>query len=182
MIRLFQYEGYTVRISPEALMLAPFKKIWDRDKSNDKHKAMQELGYVYFMEDPRSDYQFIIDRDDRIEEIKKGEGLPEKWKPDEIVQKACAFYASFKPASAGLLEDTKVAIDKLRSMIRDIDLEAKDGKGRPIYTLSVITQTIKQIPALVKDLEEAERSLSRDIISDSKARGSQVKGLYEDII
>ena len=82
MVRLFQYEGYKVSIAPEALMLQPFKKIWSRDKSKDKHKAMQELGYVYFMEDPRSDYQYLVDREMRSQEIIKGEGFPEGWHPD----------------------------------------------------------------------------------------------------
>ena len=37
------------------------KEIWDRD--NDKYKSMakQELAYIYYMADPRSDYQYLID-------------------------------------------------------------------------------------------------------------------------
>ena len=56
-MRLIKYEGYNLTIEPELLTLAPFKKIWTRDKSKDKSKALQELGYIYFMYDIRSDYQ-----------------------------------------------------------------------------------------------------------------------------
>ena len=180
MIRLFKYEGYNVTVEPEALMLAPFKALWDRDKSKDKHVAMQELAFIYFMGDPRSDYQFLIDEEERIKEIKKGQGMPAKWKPDAAVKRALDFYNSFKPSSAGLLEDTRVAVNKLRQLLRDIDLEEKDGKGKPVYTLNTITATIKQIPGLVKDLDEAERTLAKDIVNESRARGSQSKSLYED--
>lgn len=180
MIRLFKYEGYNVTVEPEALMLAPFKAIWDRDKSKDKHVAMQELAFIYFMGDPRSDYQFLIDEEERIKEIKKGQGMPEKWKPDNIVKRALTFYNSFKPSSAGLLEDTRVAVNKLRQLLRKIDLEERDEKGKPVYTLNTITATIKQIPSLVKDLDEAERTLAKDIIQEARARGSQSKALYED--
>ena len=31
-----------------------------------------------------------------------------------------------------------------------------------------------------KDLDEAERAVSKEIISDTRARGSQTKSLYED--
>ena len=55
MIRLFKYEGYTISVEPEALLLSPFKAIWDRDTTQDKRVAMQELGFLYFMCDPRSD-------------------------------------------------------------------------------------------------------------------------------
>lgn len=180
MIRLFKYEGYNVTVEPEALMLAPFKALWDRDKSKDKHVAMQELAFIYFMGDPRSDYQFLIDEEERIKEIKKGQGMPAKWKPDTAVKRALDFYNSFKPSSAGLLEDTRVAVNKLRQLLRNIDLEEKDDKGKHVYTLNTITATIKQIPGLVKDLDEAERTLAKDIVNESRARGSQSKALYED--
>lgn len=180
MIRLFKFEGYQVTVEPEAIMLAPFKAIWDRDKSKIKSTAQQELAFIYFMDDPRSDYQYIVDEEERAKEVKQGLGMPEKWTADKVVDRARAFYNSFKPASAGLLEDTKVAVNKLRKLLRDINLEDKDDKGKPVYTLNTITATIKQIPGLVKDLDEAERTLSKDIIEESKARGSQSKSLYED--
>lgn len=180
MIKLFKYSGYTVSVEPEAIMLTPFKIIWDRDSSTNKSLAMQEFAYIYFMGDPRSDYQYLIDEKERSKEIIKGLGMPIRWKPDKAVKDALRFYQSFKPVSAGLLEDTRVAVDKLRQLLRDIDLKAQDDKGKPIYTLNTITATIKQIPGLVKDLDEAEKTLSKDIIAEAKARGSQNKALGED--
>ena len=180
MIRLFKYEGYEVVVEPEALMLAPFKAVYSRDKHKDKSMAKQELAFIYFMGDPRSDYQYLIDAEVREQEIIKGLGMPDKWKPDDVVKRALDFYCSFKPTSAGLLEDTRGAIDKLRVMLRSINLNERDDKGKPVHTLSSITQTIKQIPALVKDLDEAERALAKDIIQEAKARGSQTKALLED--
>lgn len=180
MVRLFKFEGYQVTVDPEALALAPFKALWQRDKSKTKNIAQQELAFIYFMDDPRSDYQYIVDEEERAKEVKQGLGMPDKWEPDNVVKRARDFYNSFKPASAGLLEDTKVAVNKLRQLLRNIDLEEKDEKGKPVYTLNTITATIKQIPGLVKDLDEAERTLSKDIIEESRARGSQSKSLYED--
>lgn len=181
MIKLFEYEGYEVKVSPEALLLAPFKAIYKRDKHKDKSMAKQELAYCYFMADPRSDYQYILDNEVRSEEVIKGLGMPKDWKPDNIVEHAIEFYSSFKPISAGLLEDTRAAVDKLRQMLREIDLKATDDKGKPIYTLNVITATIKQIPSLVKDLDEAERTLSKEIAQDAKARGMTEKHVFEDL-
>ena len=180
MIKLFNYEGYVVTVEPEAIMLAPFKAIYDRDKRKDKSMAMQELAYIYFMSDPRSDYQYLVDEEVRKEEVVKGLGLPNGWKEDEVIKRGRLFYESFKPVSAGLLEDTRIAVNKLRQLLRNIDLEAVDDKGKPIYTLNTVTATIKQIPGLVKDLDEAERTLSKDIIQEAKARGSQSKALGED--
>ena len=180
-MRLIKYEGYNLTIDPELLVLAPFKKIWTRDKSKDKSRALQELAYIYFMEDPRSDYQLYIDKEQRSRQIKEGEGLPEKWEPDSVVTEALEYFSKFKPTAALLLEDTRVAIDKLRKLLKEIDLNAVDDKGKPIYTLNTVTATIRQIPSLVKELDEAERALAKEIATSDKVRGTREKSMYEDL-
>lgn len=179
-MKLFKYEGYKITISEEALLLKPFKAIWKRDKSQNKDRALSELGFIYFFCDIRSDYQYIVDEELRLKEIKLGEGLPEDWEPDTLVKEAMVFYNTFKPISALLLEDTRYAVDKLRKLLRDIDLTQTDDKGKPIYTLNSITATIKQVPSLVRDLDEAEKSIAKEIAQNDKVRGTQTKSIYED--
>lgn len=180
-MKLFKYEGYNLTISEEALILKPFKVLWDRDKSKNKEKAMQELGYIYFMEDPRSDYLTYIDEETRRDQIKLGEGLPETWKPDAKVEDARKFYASFKSEAALLAEDIRAAITNLRVYLKTIDLSAVDDKGKPIYTLNTYTSAIAQVPKLIVSLDEAEKTIARDIIASDKVRGSAEKSMFEDI-
>lgn len=181
-MNLFKYEGYKVTIAPEALLLGPFKALWARDGSEDKATAAAELGYVYFMADPRSDYQFLTDEGERSKAVKSGEGLPPKWRPDAKVKEAMAFYKTFVPTAALLLADTRVAVDKLRKLLRDIDLNAVDDKGKPIYTLSTITSTIKQVPSLAKELDEAEKTLAKEMKKEGRMRGSGEKTIMEDTL
>jgi hypothetical protein len=180
-MKLFKYEGYKITISEEALLLEPFKKIWDRDKSEDKYKALQELGFIYFFTDIRSSYQYLVDEEERTRAIKEGEGMPKGWKPDKLVLAGIEFYKSFKTTSQWLLEDTRYAVDKLRKLLREIDLNAVDDKGKPIYTLNTITATIKQVPSLVRDLDEAEKAIAAEIAQNDKVRGAQTKSMYEDL-
>lgn len=179
-MKLFKYEGYKVVISEEAFALKVFRQIWNRDRSINKDKAIMELGYIYFMVDPRSDYQYLVDEEERSKAIIEGEGLPENWKPDKVVTEAMQFYSRFKPTAALLLEDTRVAVEKLRKLLRDINLEDTDDKGRPLYTLNTITATIKQVPGLAKDLDEAERALASEMRSEGKMRGQGEKTIFED--
>ena len=139
-----------------------------------------ELAYIYFMEDTRSDYQVYIDKEERSAQVKLGEGMRESWKPDKMVLDAMEFYASFKSESALLLEDIRVAITKLREFIKTIDLNATDDKGKPIYTLNTYTATIKQIPELITSLDEAERSIAKETLTQDKVRGSIEKAMFED--
>lgn len=179
-MKLFKYEGYKIVISEEAFALKVFRQIWNRDRTTSKDKAIMELGYVYFMVDPRSDYQYLVDEDERSKAIIEGEGLPSDWKPDKLVKEAMNFYGKFKPTAALLLEDTRYAVDKLRKLLRDINLEDKDDKGKPVYTLNTITATIKQVPSLAKDLDEAERALASEMRNQGKMRGQGEKTIMED--
>lgn len=179
-MKLFKYEGYKVVISEEAFALKVFRQIWNRDRSVNKDKAIMELGYIYFMVDPRSDYQYLVDEDERSKAIIEGEGLPSNWKPDKVITEAMEFYSRFKPTAALLLEDTRYAVDKLRKLLRDINLNQLDDKGKPVYTLNSITATIKQVPSLAKDLDEAEKALASEMRSEGKMRGQGEKTIFED--
>lgn len=180
-MKLLKYEGFNITFEPELLTLKVFKKLHQRDKTKDKNKFIQELGFIYFFADPRSDYQYITDEDDRISAIIEGQGLPKDWSIDKLLQEAIDYYKTFSPTSALLLEDTRVAVDKLRVMLRNINLEDTDDRGKPIYTLNTIVATIKQVPSLVKDLDEAERAIAKEIIQNDKVRGSAEKAMYEDL-
>ena len=103
------------------------------------------------------------------------------WEIDDKLQDAIDLYNTFKPTSALLLEDTRVAVDKLRKKLRDIDLDAIDENGKDKYTLNVITSTIKQVPLLIKDLDSAEKSITKEMVQSSdKMRGNGEKTIFDD--
>lgn len=180
-MKLFKFEAYNVVVSEEALSLKPFKALWARDKSATKRKAIEELSYIYFMCDPRSDYQYLIDIEERSDSVKEGLGLSKEWKPDKPIQEAMDFYNKFKSTSALLLEDTRTAIDKVRDFLKTMDLNAVDDKGKPLYTINTITSTIKLIPQLIKDLDEAEKVINSEMREQGSTRGQKSKSIMEDM-
>lgn len=177
-MRLLTYEGYNLTIDPMLLTLKPFKAIWIRDKTEKKERAISEIAYIYFMEDPRSDYQYIIDRDERSKAIKEGEGLKSTWQPDGTVKEAMKLYASFKTTSALLLEDTRALVDGYRNKLRVLTSDMSELDVKDVKELGAI---IKQVPSMVKDLDEAERALAKEIAQSDKVRGAQEKSIYEDM-
>ena len=177
-MRLLVYEGYNLTIDPMALSLKPLKTIWNRDKTEKKEKAISEIAYIYFMEDPRSDYQYIIDREERSKAIKEGEGLKSTWQPNATIKEAMKLYASFKTSSALLLEDTRALVDGYRNKLRDLTSNMTNLDVKDVKDLGAI---IKQVPSMVKDLDEAERALAKEIAQSDKVRGAQEKSIYEDM-
>lgn len=180
-MRLMKFEGYTLTIEPEALVIKSIRTLWNRDKTQSKERALAELGYIYFMVDPRSTYSYLTDLADRSEKIVIEEGLPKNWKPDKIVQEAMKSYGdSVITTSSLLLEDTRVAVDKLRKYLRDIDLTAEDDKNKPKYPLNTVTSSIKLVPSLAEDLMKAERIVAQEIVESNKMRGQKEKTILED--
>ena len=180
-MRLLKYEGYTLTIEPEALTIKSIKNLWNRDKSKNKERALSELGYIYFMVDPRSTYSYITDIDSREEKIILEEGLPKGWKPDKVVQDAMKSYKdSIITTSYLLLEDTKFAVDNLRKYLRSMDFTETDDKGKPKYPVNTLATAVNQVADLAEKLMKAERTVAQEIVENSKMRGQKEKSILED--
>lgn len=179
-MKLFKFDAFRVVISEEALVLKPFKALWDADKSEEKEKAMQELGYVYFMCDPRSDYSIIANDDERSKAICDGEGMPKSWKPSKLVKEAMEFYKGFKPASALLLEGVATAIDKQMQYLKEFDLNKTDASGKPIYTLAALTTALDKLLSLIPKMREVENAMNSDMAEAGRMRGGGEKTVFED--
>jgi len=180
-MKLVKFENYKLTISEEALFIKSFAALWDRDKSVDKSKALSELGFIYFQCDPRSDYMYLDDENERFEKIKQSEGLPSNWKPDKLILAAIKDYLPLvNTTSSLLLEDTRGAIAKIRKFLRELDMDATDDKGKPKYTINTITSAVNQMPKLAKDLTVAEKEISKEITENSRMRGKKEKKICED--
>ena len=180
-MHIIEYNNYTIEPTQEAFLIKPIRDLFNKDKSKTKEKFLQQMSVLYFYADPRSTYNYIIDDEERLKAIIEQEGLPEDFKITEDLNKALQEYKKHTiTTSYLLLQDTKIAVDKVRQFLREVNLNETDDKGKPLYTINSITQAIKQIPQLSKDLLEAEKIVSKEIEEQGRARGGNNKTLFED--
>ena len=181
-MHIINYENYEITLTDEAFYIKPIRELFNADRTKNKEKFLQQMSIIYFLVDPRSSYSYIIDEEERFEEIKIQEGLPKDFKIDKKLQEAIDIYKKhIITTSYLLLQDTKTAVDKVRKFLREVDLFAVDDKGKPMYTIQSITSAIKQIPQLAKDLVEAEKMIAKEIEEAGRARGgNERKKLFED--
>ena len=181
-MKLLNIENYQIKVADEALLVKPIRDLFNADKSKTKEKFYTECSIIFFMADPRSSYGYIVNDDERFEAVKTQEGLPKNYKVTPELQLAIDTYKQLTTTiSSQLLEDTYVAIDKLRKFLRNIDLYAVDDKGKPLYTISSITSAIKAIPQLTKDIQEAEKQVNSDVLEVGRKRGgNEGKAMFED--
>lgn len=180
-MHILEFKDYEVTPTQEAFLIKPIRDLYNADRTKSKEKFMQQMSILYFLVDPRSSYTYIIDEEDRFKEILSQEGLPSNYKIDDKLQAAIEIYKKHVITSSYLLlQDTRIAIDKVRQFLREVDLNMLDDKGKPVYTINSVTSAIKQIPQLAKDLQEAEKIISKEIEEQGRARGGAHKKLMED--
>ena len=92
------------------------------------------------------------------------------------MKEAQALYAGFKTTSELLLDDTRMLVDRYRIKLRSMDLTGLDMKET-----KELGAIIKLIPSMVKDLDEAERAIAKELSQNDKVRGAQEKAIYEDL-
>lgn len=172
-MKLFNFKDLKVNIEPEALLLAPFATIWDRDKSEGKDVAMMEFSYVWFMQDLKSDFFSTTDKDERSTQVKKVLiNIPKGWKPDKKVKDAEEFYRKHSNTiSSNLLRDSRASLAKISETLRDPDFNQIDIKK--------LVDTIRMLPALIRALDELEEKVLKERQSTTH-RGSQERSIFED--
>lgn len=181
-MKLIEFDGVEFKVADEAFLVRPIRELFEKDKSKKKEEFWRQISYLWFMCDPRSSYQYLVDENARAKEIKIQEGLGEDWEPSDILKEAMDIYRTQTVTTASiLLESMRKGIEQLRKFFSEFDLFALDKNDRPIYQVSTMTAALKQIPELAKALLDAEQSLAKDFATDDKARGTASKAVGEDI-
>lgn len=162
-MKLFTLENWKVEIAPEALNILDFKDLVKRDKSRTKENAKNELTFIFFFCDSRSDYLYIDDPNERMEAIKTDIGLPKKWKPDEAVAKAMETYLRLSVTIfSTALDDIRVAIRKITQNLRTADYSTMDAGE-----INKSANSIKQVGPLLKEFKKLEREVLAEIEEES---------------
>ena len=179
---LFSYDESTdsVKISPEAYVLKPYAKVWDRDKTKGKTKAREQLAYVYFMCDFKSFFSNITDEELKHKEVSKVVFGKEDYVIDDAIKEAMELYKRDIPISVSLLEDAKLGVNALREYFRTVDLTEVDGNNKLVHDSSKLTNNLKNLSLVVSGLEDLEEKVKRDIEASNTIRGGREKGMFED--
>lgn len=93
--------------------------LWERDRSSDKHKYIQEAGIIYYLGDPKSParQQGLSDAE-CLKAAIENFNLPKDYKPDSLVKKLIDKYYKQNITEAG------VALEALHKSIHLVSLAA----------------------------------------------------------
>ena len=91
-MHLIEFENYEVRPTEEFFLIKPLRDLYKKYYDKDWEKFMQYVSFIYHYVDPRSSYAYLVDDDERFEEIVKQEGLPSKFKIDKELRSCIDAY------------------------------------------------------------------------------------------
>lgn len=179
-MRLVRINNYKLEVEDELLLLKPFKELYKADKTKDKSKFFDFLTIVYYTYDPRSDYNYITNEQERLKEVCESNGLTVPSYTVKELECIDLYKQLTTTISSSLLKSTRIAIGKVQEFLENLDMYATDNNGKPIYSINTVTSAVKQIPALVKEVVEAEKMVTKEIEEAGRARGGNNKKLFED--
>lgn len=177
-MKLVKVENYELKVADEALLVRPFRKLWNGDRTKGKEKFYEQMSVIYFTYDPASNYSYIVDEKERLKEVLAQESIKD-FKPTADFKTAVATYKSLvKTPSTELLADVRLTIDKVRQALNSINFDDLEEKDK-VSAINTVTSVVSKIPKLVKDLSDAEKAVTKELEETGNARGSQELTVFD---
>lgn len=171
-MKLFKRADYKLIIDPLVYTLKVFKKLDVRDRTVGKSQLEKELSFIYFVYDPRSDLQFIVDEQERIERVKELIGFDSKFKIDSDLQKAIDVYQLMtNTTSSDLVNEIRIEIEKIKKYLRESEINDETFVKR--------TDIIIKMMSLSDKLSDLERKVVREVEEISNARGDRATTILD---
>lgn len=180
-MKAFDIQGDKVTFTAEFLAVPEFNKIWNRDRTKGKGKAVKELSYITFLCDNTVTNPYMGYSEDIREDVLKEDFIGEKeWKPDDIILKATdKFRSLLETTSSRLLKSSKIAADKLAVYFEQIDFTILDDNGKPVYSARELASNLSAVGNIIKSLRVLEEQVKKEQLDDNMARGGAEIGIFE---
>jgi hypothetical protein len=161
------------------------RELYQRDKTQDKSKYIQECIVIYYLGDPKSPAKQagLSDPEALVLAIQQA-GLKEDYIPDELVVRLIQRYYNENITEAGrTLENLQQIVHNMNLAVSAINnlLNEKlntglniDNADQVMGMMDSITDKASQLPKLIKSLEEAKQNLIEEKNTEIARGGGQV--------
>lgn len=177
-MKLIKYTNFEITIADELLLVKPFRKLFNQDRSQSKEQFFRLMSVMYFTYAPDSNYSYIIDEEERLKTVLEQEDIRD-FKMSADFKAAVEVYKQLTRTTASeLLADVRMAINKVRQVLNSIDFDSLKEKEK-VDALNTVTSVISKIPKLVRDLSDAERAVAKEQEEQNATRGQQQLSITE---
>lgn len=178
-MKLLDFENYELKISPEALLVKPIRKLYHQDRSAKKEQFIKQMSILFFVYSPSSNYVYITDEKERLKEVLTQEGISD-FTPSTDFKEAVEIYRKLNKTPEGiLLERTIAFVDKTGKQLDNINYDEIDEIDKRIVAMKNGMALVSLVPKLMKDLLAAKKAVEKELAEQSKTRGSQELTIFD---
>lgn len=177
-MQLFIIESNIAKPVTETLLLPPFLRIWEQDRSPRKDEATRIFCYIEFLCSPKRTNPFSGYSDDiRESEIKKVFFPNEDFQPSEDVKECISLYKQFlyeASPSLRFLQSAKSAASKLQNFFDTVDINEKNPKsGMPMWKPKEISSALTDAFNVIKTLNAIQEKVDQELYEVTKTKGNR---------
>jgi len=178
MAYLFQVLGQTVTPNTETLLLYPFNKIWERDRSKNKSVARSEFAYIEFMSSQLKSNPFRNYKADKKEaKIIQAAIKQKNWQPDTLVKIGIEAIKSFQKEASTIYRlylASKRAVEETEAFLNSFSYEEINEKsGAQLYKPKDILAIVKTLNDSLQTLMDMEDKVQQELFEVIKNKGGK---------
>lgn len=176
-MELFEMVNGYVMPSVHALMIEPFKSIWEKDTSDNNVESIKVLTYIELMCSPKKSNPFHgYSEEERPSKVKQ-----EVWKDKnhpttmdmlngvikykELLADDSASYALYISAVNG--------VQKLRQFLDTFSMDERTPNGAMVLKPADVTRAYKDLDDVAKNMEAARDRVHTEIVQSAKTRNQR---------
>lgn len=182
---IFEIQNERAIPTTHALLIEPYKTIWENDSSKNKSEAIKKFTFIELMCSRKKTNPFIgYSEGIRYSKIAENIFGDEMHRPtnDNLVEKGIEVYKQLMYEASPTLSYLEAALEsaeKVKDMMRNVDFEERTNGGAAVYKPGDITKALKETNEVVKSLLALKEKVENEMMEDAKTRGARDIGHFE---
>lgn len=183
---LFRLEGTVVKPTEHALLVSPYKDIWERDEDPEKNNAIRDFSYIEFNCSYKKSNPYRGFADD-VRKEKVGEAVYKEdyinFVEDSLIKEGMELYETLRVKASPTIQyylAAKAGAEKMMGWLNDFDMETKNVRtGLPLYKPREITSALKDTYDVMKTLNALEEKVHEQLFESMKTVGNKEINHFE---
>lgn len=169
--------------SVHALLIEPYKTIWETDTSEGKEKSIRWFSYIELLCSPKKSNPFYGYAEEQRAEKVKMEVFRDKDYPieSELLMATIAYkeHLSFSSPSYELAVAAELAANKLKHFLTNFDPNERTPNGTMVLKPKDMTLALQEIPETIRSMAEMRAKVHEELLESTRTRNDRKIGTYE---
>jgi len=180
---LFVIENNIAKPNLETLLISPFKEIWERDRGEDKERAIKEFTFIEFMSSKKRTNPYAGMGDEMRYETLKENLFSAAWEMDPLIEQALTKIRVFQEEASPTYKyytSASVAAEKMRTFFNTFDINERNSRsGMPLYKPADITRALNDTDKVLQNLNAMKEKVEQELFEQTKTRGNKQINPFE---